>query len=175
MTWLDGHDASGNPLPIPSCNGVVAVSGLTLLGTARAVGHQHYTLAEKDGTRYWEKAGPSANLADDVTGANVVGHDKGGHGPRWTAYDGSFFEGYVVQEGPEYADKINELLLYAASKSSAGLMSHVDAVQRLHPTGGLPAPGEENNHDVGAHVSVPYEATYAFWGSLPNANHSGVA
>jgi hypothetical protein len=172
MAWLDGLDPRGHPITPPPAEGDTEVSGYAVLGIAYASGHQHY-VAEYSADEHrlvWVLEGPTAVLTDAYTG-ELVAHHGGGRsvgGPTWTALvDESMTQGQLAPAfvPDKFADRIPPLKLYTSGHS--GVMGRVEVIQRLQTSGGHPGPPPEGGVEAAATKSVPYSATYVFWGTLP--------
>lgn len=174
MAWLDGLDPMGNPIVAPAAEGGTDVTGYAVLGVAHAVGEQHYITvwSEEKQQLVWELEGPTAVLTDAYTGEMVASHGGGAAvgGPTWTALS----DNSTAQAGPapgfspeQYPDRIPPLKLYTKS-GATGVMGRVEVIQRLQTTGGHPGPHPGGGVDAPKSKSVPYSATYVFWGTLPD-------
>lgn len=138
------------------------------------------TLAVPDDQRFLFRAqgkGVQIYTCDPVTHlygparpeAVLVTHDGGlihhSKGPTWTAEDGSFVEGKVVQKVAAPAeDAIPWLLLTAIpGGTSDGKLSNVSYIQRVYTVkGNAPSKGCDPA-DAGRETPVFYEAEYYFY------------
>src|SRR5918998_5453094 len=134
-----------------------------LLFELGARGDQIYTCAAKpeDPAAFaWTFKAPRAELL------NARGEIVGSHfgGPTWQGHDGSSVVGAVVARADAPSKKaIPWLLLEAKSHAGGGAFSTITHIQRLDTEGGVaPSDGCDATH-AGEEVSVPYEATYAFY------------
>lgn len=141
--------------------------GARMLLRVHAVGVQIYECAAgKDSAWEWQFRGPEATLTD-LRGAKVGDH---GAGPFWRLEDGSRIVGQVQASAPSpMAGAIPWLLLTVKSRSGAGALDAVEAVQRINTVGGVaPPPQECVSVSPGRTVRVPYTADYLFWGVAPS-------
>ncbi len=164
MAFLDGRDASGNPLPDPGVGGAIAVSGYAYLGTAVGHGNQVYEFSEAGA---WEAHGAGAQLTMD-DGTSGTHAKEGPTSPPWWTWDAG--EGgtvYAVMP-PAAEEKVEgacKLLRMEAATGATGAFSRVRMIQRANtrdgakPTRTDAAPGDREH--------VPYSADYHFYGDLP--------
>ncbi len=136
--------------------------GQSLLMRLHGEGKQIYSCVSAAGAYGWKLKGPEAKLIDED------GKEVGRHfaGPTWEATDGSRVMGKLAASVPSPDEgSIPWLLLSAASHEGTGVMQRVQSIQRLDTKGGAApstgcAAGNEN-----AESSVPYEASYYFYGA----------
>ncbi len=108
----------------------------------------------------WNFREPTAALFDQRTDKVVAIHYVG---PTWQSIrDSSKVVGAVKarRDAPHPQRDIPWLLLQATSTAGPGLFADVQYIQRLDTRGGVAPAGPCT---TGQTVSVPYEATYAFW------------
>lgn len=132
-----------------------------------AVGVQIYECAQGAGGAWeWQFRGPEATLFD-ARGTKVGDH---GAGPFWRLEDGSRIVGLAKASSPSpTAGAIPWLLLTVKSRSGAGGLDPVDAVQRISTVGGVAPPAQDCVAAAAARtVRVDYSADYLFWGVAPS-------
>ncbi|MFZ2101808.1 MAG: DUF3455 domain-containing protein [Oricola sp.] len=148
-------------LPLPAVAGEpdpIAVSEGTLVATVQAVGAQVYEcVPETTGERNWQFREPIATLFVD---GKTVGRHYGG--PAWEMNDSSAVTGKVAARAAAATPQDVPLLkLDVSSSRGTGLLSGVTAIQRINTRGGVAVGACDR---VGAYLSVPYTADYAFYG-----------
>jgi hypothetical protein len=129
---------------------------------AHATGAQIYTCAAvADGKFSWTLKGPDADLRD-ADGKTIVKHSAG---PTWQHMDGSRVTGKVAaKESAHQADSVPWLLLTADnSHSSAGALSKVTYIQRIHTDGGQPPVTGCDEAHKGDETRSNYSADYVFY------------
>jgi hypothetical protein len=136
----------------------ITARGEVLVTTVHAVGAQIYEC----------KPDPSRNLTwqfrEPIAALFMAGKTVGRHyaGPNWEMSDGSAVRGKVVAQaagaGP---NDIPLLKLEATPWRSAGQFSNVTTIQRINTRGGTVTTTACDS--VGAFLSVPYTADYAFY------------
>ena len=135
--------------------------GEKLVFKAHGKGAQIYTCSSSADSYTWTLKGPDAKLLD------AGGHEIGTHsaGPTWTLEDGSSIKGKAIANRKSaYPDAVPWLLLAVQSHAGEGKLTAIDYVQRTNTHGGAaPATGCDAGH-AGAETSVPYSATYSFYG-----------
>lgn len=145
----------------------IAVRGEALIATAHAVGSQVYECkANADGKLAWQFREPIATLFID--GKTVGRHYAG---PHWEMTDGSVVRAKVAGNAPGASrNDIPLLKLEVTEQRGSGQLSGVTTIQRINTRGGVAEPACAT---VGAFLSVPYTADYAFYrrvrASLPAA------
>ena len=127
------------------------------ISTIHAQGAQLYECkADASGKLAWEFREPIATL---LVGGKTVGRHYAG--PTWELADGSTIAGKVAGRAPGATTKDIPLLkLEVISRRGTGQLTKVTTIQRLNTKGGVadgPCP------TVGAFMSVPYSADYAFF------------
>jgi hypothetical protein len=128
----------------------------------RAQGVQIY---KADAQQQWVLAGPDAKLMDYRTGAVVGTHSKG---PVWVDASGSKLAGKLLQTVAAPNPQAVAWLLLAVKNENGGRFANVTHIQRVDTWGGMkPAAPPTGPTDT---VSMPYQATYIFWGDKPAAN-----
>jgi Protein of unknown function (DUF3455) len=134
----------------------IAAPGETVIATIHAEGAQVYECkADTAGKLVWQFREPIATLLAD--GKTVGRHYAG---PSWELADGSAVAGKVSGRAPGATPKDIPLLkLEAVSHRGTGQLSGVSTIQRLNTKGGV---AEGPCESVGAFLSVPYAADYAF-------------
>jgi hypothetical protein len=140
---------------------IKARAGEEVVLVAHASGSQIYTCrAGADGKFVWTLKAPDAELKDG--GGKVIGSHFAG--PGWKLTDGSEVTGkasaHVDSDDP---NSIPWLLVDVVSHSGSGLLTNVNAIQRVHTHGGKPpAQGcDESHHD--AETKSSYTADYYFY------------
>ena len=136
----------------------IAAPGETLVATIHAQGAQVYVCVADaaSGTHAWQFREPIATLM--VDGKTVGRHYAG---PNWEMADGSAVVAKVAgRASGASATDIPLLKLEVVSRRGAGLLSDVTTIQRLNTKGGV---AEGACAQVGALLSVPYSADYAFY------------
>lgn len=126
-------------------------------------GTQIYTCQNRGGVHAWKLKRPDANLFRDS------GEETGCHfaGPTWETKDGSRVTGKFVASVPSPDSLSIPWLLLSTSRGGTGVMSRVESIQRLNTKGGkAPDAGCDAAHE-NAETSVPYEASYYFYGTKP--------
>ena len=127
-----------------------------------AIGVQIYTCSVgADGKFAWTLKGPQAELRDD-NGRMIISHSAG---PKWQHNDGSTVTGKMVaKENAPAANSVPWLLLAADnSRSTPGMLTDVNYVQRIHTDGGQPpADGCDEAHK-GSETKSKYTADYVFF------------
>jgi hypothetical protein len=97
---------------------------------------------------------------DYRTGEEVGTHSKG---PIWVDTKGSTLTGKVIQTSPAPNAQAAAWLLLEVNNANGGRFVNVTHVQRVDTWGGQkPATSPTKPDET---VSVPYQATYIFWGS----------
>ena len=140
--------------------------GQTLVMKLTAIGAQIYTCTHSNDTVpsseewKWVLKEPSALLTDE-TGKVMGYHSKG---PSWRLNDGSQITGELKQKADSPNGAIPWLLLQVKSHTGSGALSQVNWVQRLNTVEGK-APATCDAAYEHATLSVPYSATYYYWGS----------
>jgi hypothetical protein len=134
----------------------IAASGQTLVATMHAEGAQIYECkADASGKAVWQFREPIAALF--VDGKTVGRHYAG---PSWELADGSKLVGKVAARAPgATASDIPLLKLDAMSQGGEGMLAGITTIQRLKTKGGT---AEGSCPMMGAFLSVPYAAEYAF-------------
>lgn len=148
---------STTPAPLPPALDPGAAT--RLLTTLSASGVQIYECraGAAGAAPAWAFVAPEAELFDDAQ-RRVGDH---GAGPTWTLADGSRIVGSVRgRAAAPRPDAIPWLLLETRSTGTAGRLSAVHRVQRVHTEGGIaPATGCDAQR-IGTQVRVPYRADY---------------
>lgn len=129
---------------------------------AHATGAQVYTCAAGiDGKFAWTLKGPKAELRD-ANGKMIITHSAG---PKWQHNDGSVVTGKVLsKENSPDANSVPWLLLAADnSQSSAGVLSKVSFIQRVHSEGGQPPASGCDEAHKGDETKSSYTADYIFY------------
>ena len=139
--------------------------GQTLVMKLNAIGTQIYTCKEASdstaGNQWsWTLKEPSALLTDE-TGKVLGYHSKG---PSWRLNDGSQITGELKQKVDSPNGSIPWLLLQVKSHQGSGALSQVNWIQRLNTVEGK-APASCDPAYAHATLSVPYSATYYYWGA----------
>ena len=139
--------------------------GQTLVMKLNAIGTQIYTCTQaSDSTASnqwsWTLKEPSALLTDE-TGKVLGYHSKG---PSWKLNDGSQITGELKQKVDSPDGAIPWLLLQVKSHQGTGALSQVNWIQRLNTVEGK-APASCDPAYAHATLSVPYSATYYYWGA----------
>ncbi len=137
---------------------IAAGAGETLIAVIHAEGAQIYE-CESDGaaTMNWRFREPVATLLD---GGRTAGRHYAG--PSWAFDDGSTVAAVVVARAPgARGGDIPLLKLEVTARSGSGPLAAATTIQRLDTRGGL---AEGPCTTVGAYLSVPYSADYAFYG-----------
>jgi len=147
--------------PLPAVADVpeaIAARGEVLVTTLHAVGTQIYECKpDPAGTLAWQFREPIAALI--MSGKTVGRHYAG---PNWEMSDGSAVRGKLVAQAPgEGPNDIPLLKLEATPWRSAGQFSNVTTIQRINTRGGVVTTTACDS--VGAFLSVPYTADYAFY------------
>jgi hypothetical protein len=107
----------------------------------------------------WVFKAPEAELFD--ASGNRVGRHYAG--PTWEGADGSRVVGEVkAKADAPVPDAIPWLLLAAKSGEGNGVFATIQAIQRVHTTGGK-APAACEAADAGKEKRVPYTADYYFY------------
>jgi hypothetical protein len=134
--------------------------GEQLVLQVHAVGFQIYVCQQTDAKYAWALKAPDAELHDQQ--GSVVGRHYAG--PAWKYKDGSEVTGKLVakSDSPD-ADSIPWLLLTATAHSRDGILSRVDAIQRIHTKGGLPPKNDCDASKVNHEMKSAYTADYYFY------------
>lgn len=118
--------------------------------------------AKKDmaGQHAWAFAGPDAQLMD-TTGKQVGKY----FGPpaTWEAMDGSKITGKQLAVSPGGAGNIPLQFVQANPAMGMGAMTGVTYIQRLNTRGGVAPAAECGAANLGAKMTVNYQADYIFW------------
>jgi hypothetical protein len=136
--------------------------GAELVLRAHASGVQIYTCQEgADGKLVWTLKGPEAALQDEE-GAVIGSHSQG---PVWKHNDGSEITARAVARvnAPDATAAIPWLLLSVTGRSGHGVLSRVNAVQRVNTDGGQPPAGPCSPADRGSETRSEYTADYYFY------------
>jgi Protein of unknown function (DUF3455) len=151
------------PLHAPDVPAVLsAPAGETVIARAAAEGSQIYECqAGEEAGLSWRLSAPDAVLTDS-SGARMGRHYAG---PTWEALDGSKVVGALRQkvDAPS-GGGVPWLLLSAKSTEGTGTFAHVTSIQRVDTVGGLPPGSGCDASHTGTRQSVPYRATYYFYG-----------
>jgi Protein of unknown function (DUF3455) len=139
--------------------------GQTLVMKLNAIGTQIYTCTQASdsaaGDQWtWVLKEPSALLTTD-TGEVMGYHSKG---PMWKLNDGSQIVGELKQKVDSPDGAIPWLLIQVKSHEGSGALSQVNWIQRLNTVEGK-APASCDPAYEHATLSVPYSATYYYWGA----------
>ncbi|RJP67776.1 MAG: DUF3455 domain-containing protein [Comamonadaceae bacterium] len=129
------------------------------LTTVSATGVQVYECRAVAGTTTpaWTFVAPEAELFDQ-RGRPVGRH---GEGPYWQGLDGSRVVGSVrARADAPVPGAIPWLLLATRSTGSAGVLSPVSFIQRLHTEGGVAPTGGCDAASIGRQTRVGYRADY---------------
>ncbi len=148
------------PTDIPAS--LVPPASQHLVLQAHAMGVQIYTCsADATGKFSWTLKGPDAELRDP-DGHVIIVHSAG---PKWQHRDGSLVTGSVVKkENAPDGHSIAWLLLSADnSHSSAGVLSTVEFIQRVHTDGGQPSASPCDASHKGDETRSHYTADYLFY------------
>jgi len=148
---------TGQP-SLPNLTVLAPPAGQVLLFSARAKGVQIYPCDPT--THKFGAAHPDAILVTHK-GA-IIHHTKG---PTWTAADGSFVTGTVVQKVAAPAENAIPWLLLSTTPGGTpnGMLSNVSYIQRVYTEhGNAPAHGCDAD-DAGKETPVFYEAEYYFY------------
>ncbi|MBI5320095.1 DUF3455 domain-containing protein [Bradyrhizobium sp.] len=134
----------------------ISAPGETLIVTIHAEGAQVYECKDTAGQLAWQFREPIATLLID--GKTVGRHFAG---PSWELDDGSAVAGKVVGRaaGASKAD-IPLLKLAASPQRDRGMLAGATTIQRLNTRGGT---ADGPCESMGAMLSVPYAADYAFY------------
>ena len=159
--------------PAPSASAGIAPPttppAIAVPGSSKAVlqlrgkGVQIYACRAKpsDGEVFeWALVGPEAELFD-TQGKAVLKHSAG---PTWESSDGSRVVGKVEAkaDAPD-GNAIPWLLLSAKTSGSAGMLSHVNFIQRVDTQAGKAAAAGCDALHADAEQRVAYAATYYFY------------
>ena len=108
----------------------------------------------------WAFAGPDAKLMDR-SGKQVGKY----YGPpaTWEAMDGSKITGKQLAVAPGGAGNIPLQLVQADPAMGQGAMTGVTYIQRLKTQGGVAPAADCGAPNVGAQLTVNYQADYVFW------------
>ena len=108
----------------------------------------------------WVFAGPDAKLMDR-SGKQVGKY----YGPpaTWQAMDGSKITGKQLAVAPGGAGNIPLQLVQADPAMGQGAMTGVTYIQRLKTQGGVAPAADCGAPNVGAQLTVNYQADYVFW------------
>ena len=108
----------------------------------------------------WAFAGPDAKLLDR-SGKQVGKY----YGPpaTWEAMDGSKITGKQLAVAPGGAGNIPLQFVQANPAMGQGAMAGVTYIQRLKTQGGLAPAADCGAPNVGAKLTVNYQADYIFW------------
>jgi hypothetical protein len=136
---------------------IAAAPDLALVATVQAVGAQVYECkADTTGRLTWQFREPIATLLLD--GKTVGRHYAG---PSWEMTDGSTVRGKVAGQAPAAtASDIPLLKLEVVMERGAGQLAGVTTIQRINTKGGV---SRDSCDALGAFLSVPYTADYAFY------------
>jgi hypothetical protein len=136
---------------------IAAPPDVSLVATVHAVGAQVYECKfDTTGNLIWHFREPIATL---LIGGKTVGRHYAG--PNWEMTDGSAVRGKVAGQAPAAtASDIPLLKLEVAMQHGAGQLAGVTTIQRLNTKGGV---SEKTCDSLGAFLSVPYTADYAFY------------
>jgi hypothetical protein len=129
------------------------------LTTVSATGVQVYECRAAAGTATpaWTFVAPEAELFDE-RGRPIGRH---GAGPYWQGLDGSRVVGSVrARADAPVPGAIPWLLLATHSTGSAGVLSPVSFIQRLHTEGGVAPAGGCDAASIGRQTRVGYRADY---------------
>ena len=112
------------------------------------------------GQYQWAFAGPDAQLLDR-SGKQVGKY----YGPpaTWEAMDGSKITGKQLAVAPGGAGNIPLQLVQADPAMGQGAMTGVTYIQRLKTQGGVAPAADCGAPNVGAQLTVKYQADYVFW------------
>lgn len=112
------------------------------------------------GAYEWAFAGPDAKLMDR-NGKQVGKY----YGPpaTWEAMDGSRITGKQLAVAPGGAGNIPLQLVQANPAMGQGAMTGVTYIQRLKTQGGVAPTADCGAPNVGAKLTVNYQADYIFW------------
>jgi Protein of unknown function (DUF3455) len=143
----------------------IAVPGETPAVTVHAEGAQIYDCRVGPGGQLaWQFREPIAILLMD--GKTVGRHYAG---PSWELVDGSTVVGRVAGQAPGTTpEDIPWLKLEATSQAETGRLTGTTTIQRLNTKGGI---AEGSCGPIGAHLSVPYSADYAFFKNAVASGH----
>jgi hypothetical protein len=135
----------------------IAAPGQSVAAVVHAQGTQVYECkVDAAGKLAWQFREPVATLIMD--GKTVGRHYAG---PNWEMADGSAVVAKVSGRAPGATAKDVPLLrLEVTSQRGFGRLSGVTTVQRLNTKGGV---AEGPCQELGALLSVPYSADYAFY------------
>jgi len=159
--------ATPRPAALPGVPEELRVDpALVLLLEARATGVQIYVCGpgkEDPASSQWVFQAPEADLFD-ATGARIGRHYAG---PTWESVDGSKVVGRLkAQASAPESTAVPWLLLVAKATSGPGLLSRVEAVQRVDTVGGKAPPASScDPAHAGTQARIPYQATYRFYGA----------
>ena len=135
----------------------IAAPGEVLVATTHAVGAQVYECQyDSFGNLAWQFREPIATLF-------IAGRTVGRHyaGPSWEMTDGSAVKAKVAGRAPAASPgDIPLLKLVVAAQRGEGQLTDVTTIQRVNTKGGV---AEGMCDSVGAFLSVPYAADYAFY------------
>jgi hypothetical protein len=136
----------------------IAARGESLVALVHAQGAQVYECkAGASGGLAWQFREPVATLLDE-SGKTVGRHYAG---PHWELADGSIVAAKAVGRAPgATAQDIPLLKLETTARRGNGQLADVSTIQRLDTKGGT---AEGPCPSVGALLSVPYSADYAFY------------
>ncbi len=136
---------------------IAAPAGENLVATVHAVGAQVYECGfDTFGKLIWRFREPIATLLID--GKTVGRHYAG---PNWEMTDGSAVRGKVAGHAPAATTgDIPLLKLEVAMQHGAGQLAGVTTIQKLNTKGGVSG---KTCDLLGAFLSVPYTADYAFY------------
>lgn len=153
MAWLAGCAAGPAPLALDPGRAV------RVLTTVSATGVQVYECRPATGTAAaaWTFVAPEADLFDE-RGRPIGSH---GAGPYWLGLDGSRVVGSVrARVDAPAPGAIPWLLLATHSTGTAGVLSPVTFIQRLHTEGGVAPVGGCDAGSIGRQTRVGYRADY---------------
>ncbi len=148
-------------LPLPAASAeipdAIAAPGETLAATIHAQGAQVYECkADPSGKLVWQFREPVATLID---GGKTVGRHYAG--PNWELADGSAIVAKVAARAPGItAQDIPLLKLDVTARRGSGRLADISTIQRINTKGGV---AEGGCATMGAFLSVPYSADYAFY------------
>ena len=133
---------------------------LTLLG-AGDLSYECKAKADMPGVYEWTFVGPTAVLYDKTSKAAV---GKYYAGPTWEANDGSKVGGKQLGVSPSMTPASIPLqLVQAGAATGTGAMSGITFIQRMNTKGGVAPKDACGASNVGAKMTVKYEADYLFY------------
>ena len=117
--------------------------------------------AANAGTIGWTLASPQADLLDR-TGKTVVAYS--GPPATWKHMDGSSVVGMQLAVAPRVgAGNLPLQLSKGTPGMTPGVLSNITYIQRINTKGGQDFGKACTQNDLGAKLTLPYQADYIFW------------